>query len=50
MDNQQQAPVNVFLNVGHRVNETLQIQNGSVARLRTQQDEVLAFAADANRV
>lgn len=50
MDNQQQALVNAYLNVGCRVNETLRIQNGSVTRLRAQQDEVFAFAADTNRV
>ena len=50
MDNQQQALVNTYLNVGRRVNETLRIQNGSVVRLRAQQDEVRAFAANANRV
>jgi hypothetical protein len=50
MDNQQQALVNTYLNVGRRVNETLHIQNGSVVRLRAQQDEVRAFASNANRV
>ncbi|KAF8326143.1 hypothetical protein F5887DRAFT_1084852 [Amanita rubescens] len=49
MDNQQQALVNAYLSVGRRVNETLRIQNGSVVRLHTQQDEVRAFAANANR-
>jgi hypothetical protein len=45
-----QRLVNAYENLKHRVDETLRIQHGDVGRLRAQQDEVCAFAADATRV
>ena len=47
---QRQALVDEYQAIGRRVEETLCIQHGDLTRLRAQEDEVLAFAADANRV
>ena len=48
--NRRQGLVTAYKSLGQRVNQMLRIQNGDVARLRAQVDEVRAFAADAERV
>ena len=45
-----QALIRAYEDLGRRVDQNLRIQNGDVARLRVQLDEVRAFAADAERV
>ena len=45
-----QRLVNAYEDLKRRVRQTLRIQHGDAGRLRAQQDEVRAFAADANRV
>ena len=45
-----QRMVNAYEDLKHRVYQTLRIQHGDARRLRAQQDDVRAFAADANRV
>lgn len=45
-----QGLVNAYEDLKRRVEETLRIQHGDAGRLRAQQEEVRAFAADANRV
>ena len=45
-----QRLVNAYEDLKRRVYQTLRIQHGDAGRLRAQQDEVRAFAADANRV